>query len=71
MSCLNRECTSCGARRDLSMPAEFLSESTEKVDRERFEYRNFTHSGTQVKRKLGLVKKTTKIGELYQLYQQL
>ena len=67
MSCLNRECTSCGVRRDLFMPAELdVSESAEEVDWERYEYRNFTHSGTQVKRKLVLVKKKTKIGELYQ-----
>ena len=49
------------------MPAESdESESAEEVGWERYEYRNFTHSGTQVKRKLVLVKKTTKIGELYQ-----
>ena len=49
------------------MPAELdVSESAEEVGWERYEYGNFTHSGTQVKRKLVLVKKTTKIGELYQ-----
>ncbi|KAH3864821.1 hypothetical protein DPMN_027849 [Dreissena polymorpha] len=57
----------CGVSPDLFMPEDReLSESAPEVDWERYEYRNITYNGTQMKRKLVLVKKTTAIGELYQ-----
>ena len=68
ISCLKRECSECGVEQFKMMDEE---EGDEIVDWERFEYVTVSSKGSQVRKKLMLVKKTTPVKELFSYFTHL
>ena len=68
ISCLKRECSECGVEQFKMMDEE---DGDEIVDWERFEYVTVSSKGSQVRKKLTLVKKTTPVKELFSYFTHL
>ena len=67
--CLDRAYGKCGVRTDLFMKEELdLSETAPEMQWERYEYQTLKTKGNATKRKLDLVKKRTKFGELLNVF---
>ena len=70
--CLDRKCTECGAGKlKFSMDETEKISSAADVEWQRYEYVNENPKGTATKRRLTLVKKVTKVGEMFDYFKTL
>lgn len=71
-ACIDRECDQCGVNNLKFMPEEMdTSENAANLKWECYEYVNVTAKGGKIRRKLQIVRKYTKPGELYKLFKEL
>ena len=70
--CLDRKCTECGVGKlKFSMDETEKISSAADVEWQRYEYVNENPKGTATKRRLTLVKKVTKVGEMFDYFKTL
>ena len=66
MSCLNRECAECGFDKLDFLDEELDKSGADEVSWERYEYQNVKIKGDEVVRKLVLVKKDSKVCDMFE-----